>query len=188
MIIAARNKEKTEAVINELKVQSGNDNIEFLCLDLASLASVKEAATSLIKRKLKLDILMNNAGIAALPGLTKDGFELQFGTNHLGPFLFTELLLPLISKETSRIVMLSSKASESGSKIDFEKIRVQCTDTLKIQPYNDSKLANAVYAKHLAGRGYFSASVHPGVVATEIWKAVPWPFQSIIKWFSKLIN
>jgi retinol dehydrogenase-12 len=204
LIIASRNKEKTCQVIDEIKALTGNENIEFLELDLSDLNSVKHAAQKLIDRKLNVSILMNNAGIAAIPGLTKDGFEIQFGefdviipsyfstgTNHLGPFLFTELLIPLMDKEKgSRIVFLSSKAAGNGKKYSFERdLTNECKDTVKLQPYCNSKLANALYAKKLGqilqGTGITTYSLHPGVVATDIWKTVPWPFQSFIKLFSK---
>src|SRR4051812_28541100 len=86
MILAGRSKDKTIAVIDELKRDSGNDKIEFVPLDLGELESVRACAKALLDRKIPIHGLINNAGLAGMRGLTKDGFEIVFGTNHLGPY------------------------------------------------------------------------------------------------------
>ncbi|KAJ3371317.1 hypothetical protein HDU91_005344 [Kappamyces sp. JEL0680] len=190
VIIAGRNRDKTQGVIDDIIKTTGNPKVEFLQLQLDDLASVKAAAQALLDRgsDFKIDILMNNAGIASIPGLTKDGYEIQFGTNHLGPFLFTELLLPLVKRtDHARIVFLSSRAASNGSKFDWTKAKEPFEGYTKMKPYCDSKLANAVYAAKLAQMlkeaGITTYSLHPGVVATDIWRAVPWPLNTIAKLF-----
>jgi NAD(P)-dependent dehydrogenase (short-subunit alcohol dehydrogenase family) len=117
LYLCARSKTKADAAIADIIAVVPRAKIEFLELDLASFASIKRAADNVLASNTRLDILINNAGVMNLPpGLTEDGFELQFGTNHVGPALFTKLLMPLLSKTVSepdldaRIVNLSSVA------------------------------------------------------------------------------
>ena len=96
VVLAARSAEKTKPVIAELAKATDNERLEFLELDLADLAQVRRASAELLARDLPIHGLINNAGLAGVRGLTKDGFELAFGTNHLGHFLWTTLLLDKI--------------------------------------------------------------------------------------------
>ena len=157
--------------------------VKFLELDLASLASVKKASETVLEENDRLDILVNNAGIMAVPhGLTKDGFEIQFGTNHMGHALLTRQLLPLMlktSKEPSadvRIINLSSighmMAPSEG--IQFDKIRTPMKELYSLRLYGSSKLANVLYTRELARRypDILSVSIHPGRVETNLGSAV----------------
>lgn len=177
--LAARSQEKAEQAIRELRAanQKASD-IVFLKLDLASLESVKDAASEFLRREDRLDILINNAGIMMTPeGLTKDGFEIQFGTNVVGPALFTHLLLPLmretakINPET-RVVMLSSAshAVAPGDVYKMGEFRTKMSDRRTTQRYTISKLADLHYAKALAEREPHVkiVPVHPGMVATNL--------------------
>ncbi|KAI3554596.1 hypothetical protein CABS01_15126 [Colletotrichum abscissum] len=177
--LAARSRDKAEKAIQELQQQNPKTtNIIFLELDLASFNSVKAAAVEFLKKESRLDILVNNAGIMMTPeGLTKEGYEIQFGTNVMGPALFTQLLLPVI-RETAktnpetRVVMLSSSAHALAPNdiYKFEEIRTTMPNRATTQRYTMSKLADLHYAKALAKREkqVKIVPVHPGMVATNL--------------------
>lgn len=148
------------------------DQLQLEDLDLASLESVRAFAERF--KDTTIDYLINNAGIMACPyGETKDGFEMQIGTNHLGPMLLTELLLPSIKRAApgSRIVSLSSYAHFYG-KINPKDLNLKGSDYGRMTAYSQSKLANVIYMKNLAKRlvsdDIKTASVHPGAVATDL--------------------
>ena len=188
VILACRSKPKTDLVIDEIKRTTGNPNVEFIALDLGDLASVRRCAAELLARKLPIDGLINNAGLAGSRGLTKDGFEIQFGTNHLGPYLFTRLLLDRI-KETagSRIVNVASKSHYDAKGIDWSALQKPTRSITALREYSVSKLSNVLFTKELArllaGSGVTTYAVHPGVVATDVWRRVPPPFRWVIKRF-----
>ncbi|PLB51991.1 short chain dehydrogenase [Aspergillus steynii IBT 23096] len=177
--LAARSQVKAERAIADLKQSNPNfTNIRFLQLDLASFASVKSAATEFLSQQSRLDILVNNAGIMMTPeGLTTDGYEIQFGTNVLGPALFTQLLLPVLRQTAklnpqARMVMLSSAAhTRAPSDVyKFDELRTTAPDRHTTERYTTSKLANLHYAKALAERESECKiiPVHPGMVATNL--------------------
>jgi dehydrogenase/reductase SDR family protein 13 len=133
-----------------------------------------------------LDVLINNAGLAGSTGRTKDGFQLTFGTNHLGPFAFTEMLLPLLTATPQgRIVNVASEAHRGAKGINWDALRE--FDKGLIGAYSVSKLANVLYAKELARRlvatRVTTSSLHPGVVASDIWRKLPAPVRVIAKLF-----
>ena len=172
--LLCRNKEKAEEVAKEIECATGGKVFSHR-LDLSSLESVRECAEELNGKLKKIDILINNAGLMACP-LTKtnDGFELQFATNHLGHFLLTLELLPLIRKgEKPRVVTVSSMAHKFG-KIHFEDINFSHIPYRPFKSYNQSKLANLLFTKELArletelGTGVTANCLHPGVVRTEL--------------------
>ena len=177
--LAARSREKAEAAIKELEsLEPDAAPVSFLELDLASFASIKSAAATFMNSESRLDILINNAGIMMVPeGLTKDGYEIQFGTNVLGPALLSQLLLPLIEKTVkvnreSRIVILSS-ASERAAPCDvyqFDELKTTIPHRNTTSRYAQSKLANIHYACALAERhqDIKIIPVHPGMVATNL--------------------
>lgn len=177
--LAARSQEKAEKAIQELQQANPKaSNIVFLKLDLASFDSVKAAAADFLSRESRLDILINNAGIMMTPeGLTKEGYEIQFGTNVMGPALFTQLLLPVLRKTAkinnqTRVVMLSS-ASQAVAPSDiykFDEFRTTMGQRATTQRYTISKLADLHYSKALAEREkeVKIISVHPGMVATNL--------------------
>ncbi|PIK33500.1 putative retinol dehydrogenase 13-like [Apostichopus japonicus] len=152
IIIACRSVQKAEAAQAEIIEVSGNRNVSVMELDLASLESIRQCAEKINKELTRLDILINNAGRVFINLMeTKDGFELQFGTNHLGHFLFTNLLLDLIKKSSpARIVNLSSLAHENGD-IHFDDLMLE-KDYTPIKSYCQSKLANVLFTKELARR------------------------------------
>jgi NAD(P)-dependent dehydrogenase (short-subunit alcohol dehydrogenase family) len=170
--IACRDIKRGEDALKEIKERSNSDNIHFLQLDLASLDSVREFSRKFHEVEDQLHILVNNAGIMACPkGKTKDGFELQLGTNHLGHFLLTNLLLDLLkSASPSRVVVVSSEAYKWGT---INRDDLMCENSYsKYRAYGQSKLANILFAnelgKKLEGTGVTVNSCHPGVVTTEL--------------------
>jgi NAD(P)-dependent dehydrogenase (short-subunit alcohol dehydrogenase family) len=179
--LAARSKAKYDDAMAAITatVANARDFVKFLELDLASLASVKKASETVLSENDRLDLLINNAGIMAVPhGLTQDGFEVQFGTNHLGHALLTRQLLPLMektSKEPSadvRIINLSSvghtMAVDEG--IRFDELKTPMKALYPLRLYASSKLANVLYTRELARRypDILSVSIHPGRVETNL--------------------
>ena len=188
VILACRSQAKTEPVIAEIKRETGNDSVEFLQLDLSDLASVRRAAEELNARKQPIHGLVNNAGLGGQRGLTKDGFEIQFGTNHLGHYLFTRLLLERLKQAGSaRIVNVSSASHYAPKKIDWDSVRRSTKSVTGMDEYGVSKLANVLFTKELArrleGTGITVYAVHPGVVGTDVWRRLPAPVRWIVKKF-----
>jgi retinol dehydrogenase 12 len=187
LTLAGRSKEKTEPVLGELAAL-GKGAASFVALDLASFESTRRAADEIAARGEPIDILINNAGLAGLKGLTKDGFELTFGTNHLGPFVFTARLLPLLLKaKAPRVVNVASRAHEGIKTIDYSKVQMPTATPTGFPEYRLSKLANVLFSLELHNRynakGLKSYALHPGVVASDVWREVPWPIRSIMRLF-----
>ena len=159
-------------VIAEIKEETGNSKVEFLELDLASLASVRQCAETFLARQLPLHLLVNNAGVAQT-GLTEDGFESQFGVNHLGHFLLTMLLLDrLKAAAPARIIILTSDMHWLAGSLDWEAVRRPCPRFGVTWGYCLSKLANLLFmdelVRRLEGTHVVVHAVHPGLVATDI--------------------
>ena len=174
VIIGCRNVEKGTAALKEIQERSGSKDVFLLKIDLASLDSVRKFADKILNSEPRLDILINNAGVMACDyQKTEDGFEMQFGTNHLGHFLLTMLLLDLIKKSApSRIINVSSLGHSMGSgKINFDDIHWEKTYSAWPAYYN-SKLANVLFtrelSKRLEGSHVTANSLHPGAVRTEL--------------------
>ncbi len=178
VVLACRRVTEGEKAKSQIESLGVKDKIEVMELDLASLASVRSFATTFLAKHSQLHGLVNNAGVMNPPASkTKDGFELQFGTNHLGHFLLTELLLDVLKKtEASRIVNVSScfhdKAMGREGKIHFDDLNFERTQYDGWTAYAQSKLANLLHAKRLAvrlqGTGVTAVSVHPGWVRTNL--------------------
>jgi NAD(P)-dependent dehydrogenase (short-subunit alcohol dehydrogenase family) len=188
VILACRSEAKTAPVIAEIQRETGNQRVEFIALDLGDLASVRTCAAALNARDLKLRGLINNAGLAGPRGQTKDGFELAFGTNHLGHYLFTRLLLDKLKANTpSRVVNVSSKSHYQAKAIDWDALRKPTRTVAGLREYEVSKLSNVLFTKELArlleGTGVTTYAVHPGVVATDVWRRVPAPVRWLMKRF-----
>ena len=173
VILMARDEAKVSAVVESLRRELPSASVEHRLLDLADLASVRAAASDLLEEFPRIDLLINNAGVMACPqGLTADGFELQFGTNHLGHFLFTCLLVPaLLRAVPARVVNLSSRGHQL-SDVDFEDPNFVRRDYDKWIAYGQSKTANVLFSvalnRRLAGRGVTANAVHPGGIVTEL--------------------
>ena len=174
VLIACRDPQRSQQALTDLKAQVPGADVVLHSLDLADLASVRKLAAELTASEQRLDILINNAGVMAPPLMrTKDGFEMQFGTNHLGHFALTGLLLPLLNAAPApRVVTVSSIAIYIG-KIHFDDINWQNRYSPWLA-YGQSKLANLMFALELQRRaatlgGKISAfAVHPGYSATNL--------------------
>ena len=186
IFIACRSKAKSINVVQEINSKVGFNSSEWLPLDLQSLASVKNCANLFIKTKRPLDLLINNAGLAGVSGITVDGYELGFGVNHLGHFLLTNLLLNVLHNTNgSRVITVSSNAHKHAKFIDWDLVIKKTTSLTGLNEYATSKLANILFSKELAkklrGSNSSSYSLHPGVVSTNIWQTLPAFLQAIIK-------
>ena len=175
VIMAVRNVQKGEGVAAEFKKAMPNAKIEVRKLDLGSLASVKSFSEGIMAGFNHLDILINNAGVMTCPfSKTEDGFEIQMGTNHLGHFALTGLLMPLLkSTKGSRIVATSSIAHRQGN-IDFEDINWEKRKYNTTKAYGDSKIANLYFTYELARKlkddpnAPIVTAAHPGWTSTEL--------------------
>lgn len=191
LTLACRSESKTQPVIDELRRATGNDQIGFVALDLADLTSVRACADELIRRGGPLHALVNNAGLAGPRGVTKDGFELTFGTNHLGHFLLTTKLLPLLEATPgARIVNVSSASHYQAKRIDWDALRKPTASVTAMQEYAVSKLANVLFTKELAKRvpstKVCAYALHPGVIASDIWsRRIPRPIAWLMTRFMK---
>jgi NAD(P)-dependent dehydrogenase (short-subunit alcohol dehydrogenase family) len=178
VVLAARDPAKATTAADRVRaansgsVQTGT--VEIAELDLASLESVRKAAADLAARFARLDLLINNAGVIMPPySLTKDGFELQFGTNHLGHFALTGLLLSsLLAQPGSRIVTVSSNAHRAG-RLNFDDLQ-SARHYQKMAAYGRSKLANLMFTYELqrrlsaAGAWTIALAAHPGTARTDL--------------------
>lgn len=193
VIIACRSPQKARAALERILALHPDAEVEPLELDLASLESVRQAAAQL-EQEQRLDVLINNAGIMVPPyELTADGFESQFGVNHLGPFAFTGLLLDKIrATPGARIISTSSIAHKRG-KIHFDDINAE-NGYSAIPRYAQSKLANLYFAYELqrrleaAGDGTLSVAAHPGIADTELSRYLPKALMLLAPIFSPLFN
>jgi retinol dehydrogenase-12 len=183
--ITSRSAPKGQAAVAAIAAATGSDAVSFLQLDLADLASVRRSAQEFTGRGEPLHVLVNNAGLAGRRGLTADGFELAFGVNHLGTFAFTTALLGhLASHAPARVVTVSSDAHYAAKGIDFTAVRRRTRSVTGLPEYQVSKLANVLFsqelARRLAGTGVTSCALHPGLVASDIWRRIPWPVRPLL--------
>jgi NAD(P)-dependent dehydrogenase (short-subunit alcohol dehydrogenase family) len=173
VVITARDLAKGEAVAEGIRKSTGNDGVEVEALELGSLASIRAFAERFLARHDALQILVNNAGVMACPfGKTTDGFELQFGTNHLGHFLLTGLIAPaLLRGAPARIVSVSSRGHQQ-SPVVFDDIHFERRPYDKWLAYGQAKTANVLFAveleRRLGSRGVHASALHPGVILTEL--------------------
>jgi retinol dehydrogenase-12 len=185
VILACRSEDKTRPVLDAIVAAGGR--AEYLPLDLADLASVRAAAATFLKRDESLAVLVNNAGLAGAHGLTKDGFEITFGTNHVGPYLFTRLLMPALERASeARVVNVASEGHYRAPGIDWDGVRTPTKTTTAFPEYCVSKLANVLFSAELARRSSPTVrtySLHPGAVATDVWREVPWGLRHFMKLF-----
>jgi NAD(P)-dependent dehydrogenase (short-subunit alcohol dehydrogenase family) len=180
VLLGVRDLAKGEAAAQKIHAEVSGAGVEVAELDMASLESIRGFAAGFAKNGYALDLLINNAGVMALPKreVTADGFERQFGTNHLGHFALTGLLVPsLLKAEAPRVVTVSSLAHRNG-KIDFANLQSE-KKYVPWDAYNASKLANLLFALELERRARKAASklvsipVHPGISRTNIFQNGP---------------
>lgn len=188
VIVLGRSRERTEPVLDELAAEGGT--ARFVACDLADLASVRAAADEVTGLDEPIHALINNAGIAGQRGQTAQGFELAFGVNHLAHFLLTTRLLDVLRRSApARVVCVSSDSHYAPDGIDFDAVQRPTRSVTGMPEYGVSKLANVCFAQELARREdpdvLTSYAVHPGVIASDIWRRVPWPVRPIMTRFMK---
>ena len=169
----ARSRERSEAAAERIRERVAGAKLEICDVDLADLASIRAFADGYLADHDAIDVLINNAGVMCCPlSRTADGFEMQFGTNHLGHFLLTGCLLPAILRgQSPRIVNLSS-AGHSISNVDLDDPNYESSDYDPWEAYGRSKTANVLFtvelARRLRDRGVLCFAVHPGAIMTEL--------------------
>lgn len=183
VILACRDTEKTANALQLINAQAKIPAIN-LPVELGNLQSIRKLAKNFLGRYDRLDVLLNNAGVfPPKQRFTDDGFEMQFGVNHLSHFLLTNLLLDCLKASApSRVISVSSMLHKKGE-IDFDSIKGYKKYNSQAA-YNGSKLANVVFAvelaKRLEGSGVTSNVLHPGAVSTDIIRDLPWIIRKVI--------
>lgn len=186
VVMAVRNAARGREAAARIKKECPRADVDVMELDLADLSSVRKFAQDFTKRFSRLDLLINNAGVMVPPyGKTVDGFELQFGTNHLGHFALTVLLIDMLKNVSgSRIVTVSSGAHAFGV-LDFDDLNWEKRRYNAWQAYGDSKLANLYFTRELQrrldeeGSDALAVAAHPGWAATELQRH---------QWWVRLLN
>ena len=185
VVLACRDQSRGEAALRRIQAEVPGASLELMLLDLASLQNIREQAARELDRGLPLDLLINNAGVMAPPRRlqTREGFELQFGTNVLGHFALTGLLYPALERAAAaattepqhpRVVTVASIAHKRG-RIDFEDLQSQARYR-PMTAYQQSKLADLMFSLELERRlrarasGILSVAAHPGVAETSLFK------------------
>ena len=171
VLMACRNPQKAEGALQRIRGEVPHATVELVSLDLASLASIESAAEDVAGRVQKLDVLINNAGVMAIPrSITADGFEMQLGTNHLGHFALTGRLLPLLRQSPApRVVTVASTAHKPGV-IRFDDLMGEQSYG-RWSAYSQSKLANLLFTSELDrrhGDWLVAAAAHPGYANTHL--------------------
>jgi retinol dehydrogenase-12 len=185
VFITARSPAKGRAALDELRAATGSERVQLLSLELGDLGSVRACANAFLQSGEPLHGLINNAGLAGQRGITASGFELAFGSNHIGTFLLTDLLTPRLRESApGRIVNVASEGHYKAKGIDFEAVRRKTRTRTAFPEYCVSKLANVLHAaelgRRLEGSGVTTYSLHPGAVATDVWRSIPWPIRPLM--------
>ena len=183
VVLACRDSDKTKQALAEIQDKS-DARVVNLPVDLASFESVRTLARNFLEQFDRLDVLINNAGVfPAKQKITEDGYEMQFGVNHLAHFLLTNLLINCLKVSVpSRVVTVSSMMHKNG-KIDFDSFKGSTKYNSQVA-YGQSKLANILFAMELSDRlqdtGVTSNVLHPGGVRTDITRDFPWIVRKLI--------
>jgi NAD(P)-dependent dehydrogenase (short-subunit alcohol dehydrogenase family) len=193
VLIGCRSTEKAEQAREEILKEHAAADVAIVQLDLGNLKSVKQAAANVAKEP-QLDVLINNAGIMMPPyALTEDGFESQFGVNHLGPFALTSLLLKKLRQSPAARVVSTSSIAHKRGKINFDDINAEQRYSA-VQRYAMSKIANLYFAYELqrrltaAGEKTISVAAHPGIADTELTRYLPGALMLAAPLFRPLFN
>jgi NAD(P)-dependent dehydrogenase (short-subunit alcohol dehydrogenase family) len=180
LLLACRSEDKAKPVVEA--VEAAGAKATFVELDLSDLAQVARAARRVAETEPNIDLLVNNAGVAGMRGLTRDGFELAFGVNHLGHFAFTRPLLPALDRARGRIVNVSSGNHFRARGIDFERLRGATRSYTGLPEYGVSKLCNVLFTAELRRRypNITSTSMNPGTIRSDIWqRRMPAPLLAV---------
>lgn len=180
LVLACRSEDKTAPVLDRLRAKGATAS--FLRLDLSDLAQATAAGVGLAERHETIDVLINNAGLAGRRGLTQDGYELAFGTNHLGHFAFTDPLLAPLARARGRVVNVSSGNHRHPKRLPWSELRVSTPSVSGMAEYGVSKLCNVLFTAELRRRApaITSVSMNPGRIASDIWRSVPQPFRFVL--------
>ncbi len=190
VIVASRSKQRGDKAMAAIAKAAPDASVELMLLDLADLGSVRNFVVAFTARFERLDLLINNAGVMMPKEReeTADGFELQFGTNHLGHFALTVALLPLIvATQGSRVVNLASSAQNFGD-LDLDDLQWTDRPFKRMSSYGASKIANMLFTLELqrrferAGVSTIAAACHPGWTSTNLQKT-----STLLRWFNPLI-
>lgn len=188
IVLATRSEERTKPVLSAIQTRYPAARAQWVSLDVSDLTSVRRAADAFLATGHPIDVLVNNAGIAGTRRLSRDGFDLTYATNHIGPFLLTNLLLPRVRESPQgRVVNVASAAHMLVKRIDWSVLERRTTPKRSgFADYALTKFMNVLHAKQLArrlvGTRVTTYALHPGTVASNIWRALPGPLQ----WFGKL--
>jgi retinol dehydrogenase-14 len=185
VVMVCRDRKRAEAVRYGIAAATGNQNVELMICDLSSQADIRRFAAELIDAHEHLDVLINNAGVVLRQrSLTADGIESTFAVNHLGYFLLTHLLLDLLKKSAPARVVNVSSAAHAYGKLDFYNLQGE-KKYGGFSAYANSKLANVLFtyelARRLDGTGVTANCLHPGGVATGLFRNLPKPIEALIK-------
>lgn len=192
VLLACRSQEKAEAAMAQIGRETSGADLAFLPLDQADIASIR-AAAELADKEPRLDVLLNNAGVM-FPPLTRtaQGFELQFGVNHLGCFALTSLLLPKLAKTPGSRVVITASLAHNGGNLTWDDLNAE-KGYLRTKRYSDSKLANLLFLFELdrrlraAGSPVTALACHPGIAATELMRHAG-PFRIATPLFGLVLN
>jgi NAD(P)-dependent dehydrogenase (short-subunit alcohol dehydrogenase family) len=189
VILAVRDTKKAEPFLEQIKKSTNNDKVEIIRLDLGSFDSVREFAKQFLSKNLPLNILINNAGIMAVPLNMIEGYESQLATNHFGHWLLTTLLLPaLIQGKPSRVVSVSSCAHKRLG-VNFDDINFEKQGYDKWKAYAQSKTANVLFAlefdKRYRDKGVSAFALHPGGIMTGLQSSLSKEEMLAMGWFDK---
>lgn len=189
VILAARSETRTRPVLDSIRSRYPGADAQFMLVDLSDLSMVRRSAAAFLASGRPLDVLINNAAIAGTRAVSREGFDLTYAVNHIGPFLLTSLLLPRLQQSpAARIVNVSSNAHFRVEQIDWSVLERRTTPRLSgLADYAVTKLMNVLHARELArrlaGTSVTTSACHPGMVASNVWRAVPQPVQWFIKLF-----
>lgn len=192
VLLACRSQEKAEAAMAQIGRETSGADLAFLPLDQADIASIR-AAAELADKESQLDVLLNNAGVM-FPPLTRtaQGFELQFGVNHLGCFALTSLLLPKLAQTPGSRVVITASLAHTGGNLAWDDLNAE-KGYLRTKRYSDSKLANLLFLFELdrrlraAGSPVTALACHPGIAATELMRHAG-PFRIATPLFGLVLN
>lgn len=183
VVLVGRDRQRHQPVLDVIDSAGGMATL--VEADLSDLSAVARAAGTLREADPPVTVLINNAGVAGARGVTVDGFEMAFGVNHLAHFLLTRLLLDVIVVHSpGRILTLSSDAHLGMGSLDLEGVVGSTRSWFGASEYRRSKAANVAFtvelSRRLAGTGVVAAAVHPGLVATGIWRSLPTPIRALL--------
>lgn len=188
LVLVGRSPAKLDAAVRRLAAESPATPVSSYACDFARLDDVRRLAGELLDACERIDVLVDNAGaVFDKRSVSVDGHESTFAVNHLAPFLLTELLLDRIVASARGRIVITSSAGHYGATMNFDDLGFERGYSI-MRAYGRSKLANALYARHLArrldGTGITATCLHPGTVATRIWSGAPWfarPVLAVVK-------